>query len=372
MTNAALRACAAAGALTALLLGAGCPPKAPPPAPSGVEPSLPPILPAATAPLYALGETSPRDALVRSAVEAAALPWVESLSGAAGRLAMGTDGPPDLIGARWAAARAGYPYDVQQVIVGDEAPGAYPTGLAELIRQKLQPGDQVGLARARALERDRWVALIGRPALRLPDFPREQPQGAVLKLAGDRPGSWTLVSPVGVLRQGALPVEAVLDLDGEWWLQVEGEAGRIGLPIYVDIPTPADSLIGGAPRGLRGPSDAEAAVMQILGEVRQAFGAPALQVDPTLRALTARPLEALQAGALDHAAAEARLRAAGFVAGPARVLSCQAADAAVCMDGLLRAPAARSALLDPTAAVVGLSVVVSTEGLSLVLALSGG
>jgi len=366
----ALRALVALGALGN---APACAPKAPPPAaPTGVEPAMSPILPAAVAPLYALGEIVPRDPLVRATVEAGGLPWVESLSGAAGRLAMGSEGPPDLVSARWAATRAGYPYDVQQVIVGEEVAGGYPTGLAELIRQKLRPGDQIGLARARVLERDRWVVIIGRPALQLPDFPREQRQGAVLQLAADRPGRWTLVSPVGVIHEGALPVAAVLDLDGEWWLHIEGVEGRLGLPLYVDIPTPASSLVGDAPRGLKGPQDAEAAVLQILGDVREAFGAPALQLDPTLRALTAHPLEALQAGQLDHGAAEARLRAAGFLVGPSRVLSCKAPDAAVCMDSLLRAPEARSALLDPTAAVVGLSLVVSTEGLALVLALTGG
>ena len=370
-SSALTRPAAALLPLLALALAAACGPKkerrTDTELPPGVAPQVPPILPADRAPVYAVGATAPRDLLVAQVVAHAGLPWVEALSGAAGRMALDPTARPDPLDARWLATVAGYPHHVEAVIFGDEAAGAFPVGLLRALDGRLPPGAQLGLARARVLERDRWVALIGLPAVELAAFPREHAKGATLRLPADRPGRWTLVSPVGVLRAGPLPVDAVLDVDGEWWLEVETAQGTTGLPLYVDMKTPPAPLLSSAGERVAGPVETEARAHAVLAELRQAFGAPPLAPESTLKALARQPLEEARAGRWDAAAAVGRLRAAGFVDGPALALRCAAPTVPACLDQWMRVPAARAQLLDPALGAAGFAVETSTDGVQLVL-----
>jgi hypothetical protein len=358
-------------ALLSLALSPACAPKKerlPETAlPPGVAPQVPPILPADRARVYAVGATAPRDLLVAQVVAHAGLPWVEALSGAAGRMALDPTARPDPLDARWLAAVAGYPHHVDAVIFGEEAAGAFPVGLLRALDGRLPPGAQLGLARARVLERDRWVALIGLPAVELAAFPREYAKGAPLLLPADRPGRWALVSPLGALRSGALPVDAVLDVDGEWWLEIETAQGKTGLPLYVDMDTPPAPLLRSAGERVAGPAETEARAHAVLAELREAFGAPGLSPEATLRALSRQPLDEAKEGRWDGEAAVGRLRAAGFVDGPAVALRCAGPTVPACVDQWMRAPAARAQLLDPALGAAGFGVETSTDGVQLVL-----
>ena len=339
-------------------------PAGPPP---GVEPQVPPILPADKAVAYAVGDTTPRDVLVAQVVGYGQLPWVEALSGAAGRLALHPPARPDLLDARWASAVAGYPHPVIAVVVGEESAGAFPVGLVDALRTRLQAGDHVGLARARVLERDRWIALVGRPVVELPTFSREHAKGAALRLNADRPGQWRLVSPEGGMHNGELPVNALLDVDGEWWLEIETAEGRMGLPLFVDMATPPAPLLSSAGERLGGPAETEARALATVNELRAAFGAPALAVDAPLRALCRQPLDELRAARFDPDAAVSRLRGAGFVSGPVAALGCTAATVPGCIDAWLSTAQTRAQLLNPAVGVAGLCAEPSTDGVRLVL-----
>jgi hypothetical protein len=329
-----------------------------------------PVLPSPDARRYALGLTSPRDVLVARFVAEGALPWEESLSGAATTLALDRS-PPSLRAARWAAVRAGYPYPVVHVISGRMPAGELPGEMLPALHRSLKPGDHLGLVRARDLKDDRWVALIGRPVARVEPFSRELGLGEPLQLSAEEPGRWLLVSPTGALLEGALPLDQPLSEDGEWWLELRSDAGQpwVGLPVYVAMPTPKGPIFdaGAAPTS---PITAVNEAGRLLGELRQAFGLPGLTVEPVLHSLARLPLQEALEGRFRQAAAEQRLRGAGFVGGPVASLSCVAPTVVDCIEGLLQRAEDRSRLLDRGNRVYGGAAEVSTDGLTLVLHLA--
>ncbi len=357
-----------------LLVGA-CAPKAPkevaPTAPMAIPALVAPVLPAARSTWYAHGEALPRDVLVRGLVEREGFSWVESLAGAAGHLAL--EGSPELslLAAEWAAIQAGYPSPVVTVIQGAEPAGQYPTGLGQALRQVLRPGDELGLVRGRVGDKDRWVAIVGRPHLRVEPFARELGSGEVLKVVADRSARWTLVSPDGKVESGGLPLERRLEMEGEWWLRLETSEGNSGLPVYVGMGTPTEPLVPVLEDSLAGPVDAERRVYAQLAEIRSAFGLRAFGLDPSLRTLATRPLQDMTAGSWSEEEGVARLRSAGFVHGPVAQLACAGPSVGVCLANFLKDPRQRAALLDPELATSGLAVEVTAEGLRMMLNLAG-
>lgn len=354
-------------------LALACGPKTPP---AEVVPEfeapVSPIVPSPDGARYVTGAGTPRDPLVAKVI-GEDLPWDESLAGAAAGLALDDAVLPSLEGAAWAAVRAGYPYPVVTVLTGEVPPGEFPVGLGDGVRSNLRPGDDLGLVRARTNRVDRWVAVIGRPLMDLGAFEREGPVGREVDLGSGLGAHWSLVSPTGNQTDGVLPATLRLDEEGEYWLVVRREADDalvVSIPLYAGMRVPGEPVLvlPGAPANA--PGEAVAQGYALLDGVREAFDLVAIQHDPTLETLAQRPLERVADGSWSRADGEARLRAAGFVGGPAVQLSCAAKTVAACLDRLMTDVDGRVALLDPQLRVGGIAAQVETGGLRLVLNLA--
>jgi uncharacterized protein YkwD len=348
-----------------------CAPKPTPPADPADEDDTP-ILPAPDAAMYAHGPSMPKDPMVAAAAHG--LAWDEALSGAAGAIAVSGD-QPSMPAVRWAAIRAGYPYPVITAVSGTADRDVAPQGMLDNLASLLRPGDDLGLARARVGASDAWVALIGRTHNRLVPFPREVAVGDAVMLSpaneSREPFQWTLVSPHGELRSGALPADVVLDQMGEWWLEVQAPGGAVvvSVPLYAGMTTPPQPVVlEGAT--VAGPTEATAALLDGVNRVRQAFDLPGLAVDSTLTTLADWPLEQLVGGTWVREDGEKRLLGAGFVGGPVAQLACSEATVPDCVDGWLRTPRDRARMLDPGFRVCGLAIQVRTDGITAVLNLA--
>ena len=351
------------------LLFPACAPKPPPPA----EPTDDtPILPAPDAAMYAHGPSMPKDHMV--ALAAHGLAWDEALSGAAGAIAV-TGDAPNMPAVRWAAIRAGYPYPVITAVSGLADRDVAPQGMLDNLPALLRPGDDLGLARARVGASDVWIALVGRATSRLLPFPREVAVGDAVMLAPDGasrgPLDWTLVSPRGELRSGALPADVVLDQMGEWWLEVDASDGAVvaSVPLYAGMTTPPQPVVLEGD-SVSGPTEASSVLLEGVNRVRQAFSLPGLSVDSTLTTLAEWPLDQVVGGTWVREDGEKRLLAAGFVGGPVAQLVCSEASVPDCVDGWLRKPRDRARMLDPGFRVCGVAVQVRTDGITAVLNLA--
>lgn len=351
--------------MTILLLLLGCAHHAASKAQPTVDPQQPPILPAPEAEIYAAaGNGKPRDPLVARAAEG--LPWDEALSGAAGAMALAGDRAPDLGSARWAAWRAGYPYPLRSLSYALEPEGGYPDALVRELGAALLPGDQIGLARARVQEGDRWIALVARVSRTVSPFARHLEHDEALSLAGSGVTRYCLTSPTGRALEGSVPAAPRLGEDGEWWLELYGEDGRavVVAPVTVGMPaapTPPLDLPGltssSAEEAMR---DARAGI----AEIRSVFDLPAVDADPTLDVLARAPLEQ-PATIWDAVAAKTRAKAAGYADGGA--VTCSATTVALCLDAVMRSGAGREVLLDPDYKLAGGGATVSTGSVRLVL-----
>ena len=349
---------------------AACGTRTPPEDASAAE-ETGPILPAPEADLYITGGGQPRDLIVAGVV--GDRPWDEALSGAAGAVALAGEDDPTLAEARWAAFRAGYPYPVQKVVVGAVAADAEPRGLDDALDGLLGPGVDLGVARARVGEEDRWVALAAQRAGTLPGFAREFALGEAFALELADAHTWALVSPDGAMFDGAGAIDHRLNAEGEWWLQVEsGQQVVTSVPLYVGMsippapPFPEDAE-GDGPTT---PTRAAELAVEHLQALRDDFGLAIPQVDATLRTLAAAPLADLRDGSFQPGAATERLRGAGFVGGPADALGCVASTVAGCLNQLAFDADDRAALLDPGHRVVGVAADLRTSDVALVVHLA--
>ncbi len=331
-----------------------------------VDPEQPPILPAPEAEIYAVHLGTPRDPLVAGLAEG--LPWDETLSGAAGSLALAADRAPDLGQASWAAYRAGYPYPLRSLSFAEVEPGQSPGDLRESVLASVRPGDQVGLARARVGSKDRWVALIGRASRPVEPFPRTLQRGEALRLQGAGLSRYTLTSPTGQLSQGELPAAPVLEEVGEWWVELTGDDGRVAVAVPVTVGMAAASAppldLPGAPAN--GPEDAMRQAREAIAQVRESFALRALGPDPTLDLLAREPLE-MGAG-WEKLVNGDRVHAAGFPEGGG--FTCTDATVPLCVDRMLRAGAGRALLLQPEWSLLGGGAQVSASSVTLVLFLA--
>jgi hypothetical protein len=351
--------------MIALLLALACAPK-PQALPAGFDPKAGPLLPAMEAPIYASGRSVPTDVLVSQV--ALGLKWDEALSGAAAAMALLDGQPLTLEAAQHAAYRAGYPYPVQRMSMGWMEAGVYPDELGRSLAATLKDGDEIGLARARTAERDRWVALIARPVDALSPISRELRLGAEVPIRTRTPCTWTLVSPRGQVQTGMTPAMVALEEAGEWWLEVRTlNATVASIPLYVDMATPKGPLLDLPGDSVTGPGDGMALTLELLADVRDSFGLVGLQRDGVLDTLSATPLAQVLDKVWTHEDGMARLRAAGFVGGPAHQVHCTAGSVAACLDTMLRDPQRRKALLDPGLRLVGGSAQVGTSGVTLLL-----
>lgn len=328
-----------------------------------------PVLPSPVAGLYATGSSSPRDTEV--AAMAAGLPWDEALSGAAGALAMmPSTAAPSLAQARFAAATAGYPYEVRSLTVGKVLVDTEPDGLLDELRRQLRAGEDLGLARARIGEQERWVALFGVRHGSVDPFPRTLASGEelVLKGSGDRA---YLVSPRGEVVDVGMPATHALRTDGEWWVEVwSGPTRVVAVPVMVGRAALTAPYFEPTAARLEGPQDAEDDALDLVDAVRQAFGLLPLQDDGTLAQLARLPVDDLALGRFDRASAELRLQGAGFVGGASAAVACTGDTVEACVDSLMRSGQDRAALLNPGMRLAGAAAQVSTSGVAIVLNLA--
>lgn len=357
--------------LVVALLAAGCGPKRPD-LESPIDPNAAPVLPAPEAGNYALGEELPKDPLVAKVVDNGMLPWVESLSGAATSLALDNTGPISLQLARHAAWRAGYPYPVVRLIEGEEEWAAFPYGLLNALKRQVKAGDHVGVVRARVGPNDRWLALVGRPQGVLDPFPRVVSTGTEVLLQADRRATWTAVRPDGAVLRGATPGTLTPELAGEWWLEVLDEDGEVlaEAPLWVGVtpePGPLLDLPGDPPLG---PEDARLEALDLIDEIRDAYGHPRLPEDELLTSLAQLPAEQRAARTWTREAGQQRLFAAGFEGTEVVQLTCSAPTVASCIDGLLHQADGRAGLLHPQVRLMGAAAVVSTDSVHLALNLT--
>lgn len=351
-----------------LWIALACAPKHEEPA-VAVGPDTSPIVPALSAPVYATGHTLPKDPLV--AQVGLGLRWDEGLSGAAAALALATDQTPNVENAQYAAYRAGYPYPIRALSVGQVASGAYPEGLATTLRNIVGKADALGLARVRTGDKDRWVALVSSPRGALRPINREHPVGQTVEIRTDVPGSWAVVSPTGVAHTGEIPGAIELSEQGEWWLEVHGPEGLVvSLPLYAGMTTPPGSVLDLPGPVAAGPSEAVVEAFERLNTVRKAFSLHGIREDGTLATLAEYPLEQVLVGDWDAASGKARLQAAGFVGGPVAQVKCTGNTVSICLDNLLRSGIGREVLLDPDYRIGGAATQVATDGVTLLLNLA--
>jgi hypothetical protein len=344
-----------------------------PSSPEGVSPLEAPILPAPEAGSYTRSEASPRDPLVARVVEGAGWAWEETLSGGAAGIALGTQ-TADIHGARWSSIVAGYPYPVTNLVQGETDRGAWPEGLDAAIEGLLQPGDDLGLVRARRGERDVWVGLIGRPSLAMMSFAKELPPGGSLDLRtrdGHTP-LYILVSPTGRVQQGQLPAQPTLSETGEWWIEVRSSSGEkeLSLPVYVGQKTPSEPLLELPGRAVSSVEEAVQESALLLEEVRRQFELAALVEDGILTTLALDPLERHQKGSWEMQSGIDRLAAAGFIGEETAQLACQAVTVAQCVSDLMEQPLSRRSLIRSDVGVYGVAASVESDGVSLIINLA--
>ncbi|MBN2798851.1 MAG: hypothetical protein JXX28_06845 [Deltaproteobacteria bacterium] len=314
-----------------LLLGAlaGCPHPV-----AGPDWSVVPALPNPRAGGYDNLHRAPTDVAVASLVSPER--WSESLSAAAAGLALAAvNGEGGLEGweVREAAWRGGYAGTITEVQGWTTAREAPPP--PELVAWAAAGEGDLGLVRARAPGAEVWVGLRGAVPVSLPPIPREAPLGGHLALPAGEGARWRVTDGGGRLVEGAPgePLSLNLTVAGEWLLRWEQAGVPIAeFPVYVDIPAPRASLL----RRVEGEAASEGLPV-LLGEVREAYGAPAL----SLREGVARAAAGVRAGQ----APERALPEAGVLASHAVALSCVAESVPACIDQWVYTLEGREALL---------------------------
>jgi hypothetical protein len=292
---------AAVPASLACLALVGCVHPAPPVA--VVDPGGAPHLPAPVADLYVHHVGTPVDPLVTQLL--GARPWEEVLSGAATALALkiAARESTDVVAARWAAVRAGYPYPVDRLVVMHAPHDAVPALV-------LPATGDVGLVRARGPDDDIWVLLVGRGGAALPPIPREAQVGDALRL-GDH--AWRAAGPDGTVHDVADTL--VFNHAGEWLLEARSADGVIAnLPVYVGQPMPEVSPLLSVLTG----QDPEEATFNAVAVAWKWYGRAAPQRDSGMDSVARvrlRETEAARAGGPAGAPPATLLRRAGFMEG---------------------------------------------------------
>lgn len=308
-------------------VASGCVHPAPPVA--VVDPGAAPHLPAPVADLYVHHVGTPVDPLVKQLI--GARPWEEVLSGAATALALkiAARESTDLLAARWAAVRAGYPYPVERMEI-------VHTAHDELPQLVVPATGDIGLVRARGPDDDIWVLLHGRSGAALPPIPREAQVGDAVRLGLHQ---WRAGSPDGSVFD--VGETLVFNRAGEWLLQARGADGVIAnLPVYVGQPMPEVSPLLSVLTG----KDPEEATFNAVAGVWKWYGREAPQRDSgvdSVARVRLREAHAANAGGAAAAPAAALLRRAGFVEG-GDGSECQAATLLDCLEQMWWSPDQRA------------------------------
>jgi hypothetical protein len=336
-----------------LLLLTACPARRPPEAPAELAT---PRLPAPQADVYALVHGTPTDGVVSRL--AGGRPWEESLSGAAGALAMQDASERDLSlwAARWSALRAGYAYPVLDVFSEEVDEGRPALGLPAALEHRVPATADLGLARARLGPRDLYVALVGTSPLDLAPIPRRIEIGDKLEVALKEavyPASLSVevASPSGRLLSRPLigPTEVQLSEQGEWWFEIWSPTQLLAaFPVYAGIEPADDVPFQALPQDLRREANPEKVLVALLGEARALFSWPALQRDPILDA-------SARIAARDGFDATAPRAESSACRESLRCRAESAEGALACMRSWFVEARSRAAFLNPACTLVGLA-----------------
>ena len=347
-----------------LLLSLACQPKSPVEGPLASIPQVP----APQASWYTIQEDSPTDFLVSQVVRE--LPWSEALSGAAAEVALKVEGRPiRLQDARWAAVRAGYPYPVEQIIVGDVEVDVFPKDLQQMLKQS--SATQMGVVRVRKGTSDRWVVLLSNKGPITSDFPRETEVGSNVQIEGV--GSYRMLLPSGKIEQGTLPFKNEMTEVGEWWLEITSKTNPVSIPLYVGNGTPVHPLFVTEDIGLviDDPEILEDDAFILLEDMRERQGLVSVFDDSQL--LTSFAEQALKErleGTWNHDANIALLEKVGFAGGPVYQVMCEGESVYACLDNLSWTLDGRQAFLDSGVRSIGMAIHVQTNGVVMVINLS--
>jgi hypothetical protein len=327
-----------------------------------------PILPSPEAEMYALGDSTAKDPLVSRVSED--LPWDEALSGAAAGVGLNAGKGAILSQARWAAVVAGYPFSVEEIIIGAVEAGEYPKGLPDQLHGRSWHGRKLGLARVRKGHQDLWIALVADAGKPIPALAREYKLEESLQIDGQG-SDWRLLSPEGEIDQGRLPLERPLGVQGEWWLELSrSDEVFASIPLYVGMGTPPTNLFSDFGAALGRPEDVEVDAMNSINRLREREGLPTFNEDGALSTLAELPLQQYLDGEWSRTSGEKRLQAAGFVGGPVYQFVCTGGNADKCLDQLSWSLDARAAFFNPGLRVIGLRAHVETQGMALILNLA--
>ncbi len=331
------------------------------------EPSIP-QLPAPQSAWYSVRSGSPKDQLVLKVSQD--LPWDEALSGAAVEVAMNiVERPIRIEDVKWAAIRSGYPYSVDQIVVGDVDMDVFPKELRKLL-QANNP-ETLGLVRVRKGTYDKWVAIYGRSGSFEENFPREINLNERLEIKGA--GSWRILNPEGVISEGALPFNKEMNIPGEWWFEGVVSNQSYSFPIYVESGTPVHPLFISEDVGydIESPDVLEEDAWVLLEDMRRRQGLNStFEEDALLVSVSQQSVQRLVSNEWKHSEGLDLLEKVGFVGGPAYHLGCQAKTVFSCLDLLSWSIDSRKALLDPNIRSIGLSVYSQTSGVSMIINMS--
>ena len=333
---------------------------------TGPLPSIPKV-PAPQAVRYSIDLDTPKDFLVAQVVRD--LSWSEALSGAAAEIALKiVDRPLRLQDAQWAAVRAGFPYPVEKIIVGDVAIDEYPKDLQKLLKGfSNQP---MGVVRVRRGTIDRWVVLLSSNGPLTDGFSREVEPMTEVSIEGV--GTYRLLSPDGAIATGTMPFKQEL-VEGSWWFEVDSNRGNVSVPIYSGGGTPVHPLFITEDVGLEiaDPDRLEEDAFILLEEMRERQGLVSVFEDSSLlESFAEQALADVLAGTWNHRDGIELLKKVGFVGGPVYQVACQAESVYACLDKLSWTIDGRQALLDPGIRSIGLDVHVQTNGVAMVVNLS--
>lgn len=304
-----------------------------------------PHLPAPRAGSYTRLATQPDDPVIAALVRG--LTWDASLSGAAAGLALAAlEGQTGMYAwqVREKAWDAGYPYPPTRVrFWSTPLNAAPPPELLEFVRT-LDASTDLGLVRARGDEHDVWVALTASPRVSVGVQPRQIQLGHRLTLPPIAGADWVVVDPAGELSRGSLDQEAsiVLDLGGEWLVQVEDDRGVAArFPVYVSMAPPRLGLLE-ADEAPSSDAELERRSADLLLELRAIYALDEWKDDVLL---TAAARTALRDGLGDK---EELARRLGFDAENFFAMECRAITVEDCIDRIVWTPQTRSALLSQT------------------------
>lgn len=316
-----------------------------------------PALPAPESGTWGRAPGVPTDVGVAMLVEGRR--WDAALGGAAAAVALDTTEEPQAL-QRWtlrdALWRAGWLYPVHAASAWTtNARTPPPEGVFGWIERQ-DPGDTLGLVRARGDRVEAWVGLASRPRVDLGTVPRTAPSGTPLRLPAIAGGRIRVADGRGQVTEGAMDrgASVLLTVAGEWMFELEDAQGLVArFSVWVGRDAPDWSPFALPAQSVDGADALERRAYDLLGEVRRYYEKKAWVVDPLL------------GNVLDAPDVDAAMRGLGLDPSVASRFSCRAATVEDCLDGWVWSLGARRLVLGEGAASVGVTVALDTEGVAV-------